>query len=150
MFPGNHLWIYDRLHTGQMGIKQEFYVGVEEFIDVACQSQPFLSEGKVRCPYARCQCLKYLDNETIRYHLYKDGFMHNYWVQTKHGKVAVVGNQFSMGNVGDSFGSGIDMGDRDMGNINWEDNVNRFQEMVLMPLDPNLECAPNLLMRFLS
>ena len=72
--------MYDRLHLRQVGIKSEFYMGVEEFVDVTCQSQPFSNEGKVRCPCARCGCRKYLDIETIRYHLYKDGFMPIYWV----------------------------------------------------------------------
>ena len=29
-----------------------------------------------------------------------------------------------------SFGSGIDIGDWDMGKVNWEDNVNHYKEMV--------------------
>ena len=70
--------MYDRLHLGQVSIKLEFYVGVEEFIGVACQSQPFLSEGKVRCPCGRCRYRKYLDIETIRYHLYEDKLMPDY------------------------------------------------------------------------
>ena len=49
MFPGNHLWIYDRLHPSQAGIKPKFFVGIEEFVSAAYQSQPFLSEAKVRC-----------------------------------------------------------------------------------------------------
>ena len=68
MFPGNYLWTYDMLHLGQVVIKLEFYVGVEEFIGVACQSQPFLSEGKVRYLCVGCKCRKYLDIEIIRYH----------------------------------------------------------------------------------
>ena len=36
MFPGNYLWMYDRLHLGKAGIKPEFYMGVEEFVGVAC------------------------------------------------------------------------------------------------------------------
>ena len=56
--------------------------------------------------------------------------MPNYWVWTDHGKVVAGGNQFSIGYVGDNSGGGMDMGDRDMGHVNWEDNVNRYQEMV--------------------
>ena len=84
MFPRNRLWMYDRLYPSRAGIKPEFYASVEEFIDVACQSQPFLSEGKVRCLCAKCRCSKYLDIKTVRYHLYKDGFMPNYWVWPEH------------------------------------------------------------------
>ena len=69
--------MYDKLHPGREDFKPEFYVGLEEFVGVACQSQLFLSEGKVRCPCARCRCRKYLDIETIRYHLHKDGFIPN-------------------------------------------------------------------------
>ena len=56
--------------------------------------------------------------------------MPSQWVLTKQGEVAAGGNQFSMGCVRGSSGNGIDMGDWDIGNVNWEDNVNRYQEMV--------------------
>ena len=35
-----------------------------------------------------------------------------------------------MGYVGGSSGSGIYIGDQDIGNVSWEDNINRYQEMV--------------------
>ena len=35
-----------------------------------------------------------------------------------------------MGYIRRSSGSGINIGDWDMGNINWEDNVNHYQEMI--------------------
>ena len=41
-----------------------------------------------------------------------------------------------MGYVEGSSGGGIDMGDQDIGNVNWEDNVNRYQEMVFDAAGP--------------
>ena len=68
--------------------------------------------------------------------MYKDRIMLNYWVQIEHGEVAALGNQFSMGYVGGSPSGGIDIGDRDMGNVNWEDNINHYQEMVFDAIGP--------------
>ena len=78
----------------------------------------------------------------------KDKFMPNYWVWIEHREIATRGNQFSIGYVGGSCSSGIDTDDQDMGNVNREDNVNRYQEMVLKLPALNLEYFPNLLMRF--
>ena len=41
-----------------------------------------------------------------------------------------------MGYVGGSSSSGIDMGDRDMGNVNQEDNLYHYQEMVFDAAGP--------------
>ena len=62
--------------------------------------------------------------------------MPNYWIWTEYEEVATRENQFSMGSIADSFGSGIHMGDRDMGNVNWEDKVNHYQEMVFDAAGP--------------
>ena len=72
--------MYDKLHPSRTRIKPKFYEGAEEFILVAYQSQQFINEGKGRCPYGKCSCRKYLNFEIIRYHLYKGGFMLDYWI----------------------------------------------------------------------
>ena len=69
IFPKNRSWVYDRLHLNR-GIKPRFYKGVEQFLSVSCQTQPFVSERKVSCTCSKCKCRKCLGIETIRYHLF--------------------------------------------------------------------------------
>ena len=87
IFPTNWSWMYDRIHEGRGWVKPKFYTNVDEFISVVCQLELFLREGIVRCPCSKCRCRNYLDIETIRYHLYKDGFGPDYWVWTEYGEV---------------------------------------------------------------
>ena len=67
-------------------IKLEFYEGVEEFITACVQIEQFTHEGIVRCPCPKCKCRRFLDIESIRYHLYNDRFKFDYWVWTEIGK----------------------------------------------------------------
>ena len=83
MFPANQSQMYSRIHEGHKG-EPKFYVDVDEFISVVCQLEQFLCEQIVRCPCAKHRYRNYLNIETIRYHLYKDGFKPNYWVWTEH------------------------------------------------------------------
>ena len=78
MFALNQVWIYNRLHPNMGEIKPEFYEGVEEYITTCVQTEQFTHEGTIRCPCCKCKCRRFLDIESIRYHLYKDGFKPNY------------------------------------------------------------------------
>ena len=80
MFASNQALMYDRLHPSQGGIKPEFYEGVEEFIIACVWTEQFTCEGTSRCPCRKCKCRRFLDIESIKYHLYKDEFKPNYWV----------------------------------------------------------------------
>ena len=65
--------------------------------------------------------------------------MPSYWIQTKYGEVVIGENHFNIGYVGGSSGGGIDMGDPDMGNVNQEDNINRYKEMIFDATGPEFE-----------
>ena len=69
------------------GVNPKFYPSIAEFISAVCQLDQFLCELTVRYPCATYRCRNYIDIETIRYHLYKDDFKPDYWVQTEHGEV---------------------------------------------------------------
>ena len=102
MFAPNRAWMYNRLHSGWGRIKPEFYEGVEEFVMACVQIEQFTREGIIRCPYHKYKCRRFLDIESIRYHLFKDGFKLDYWVWTKHGEVLPLENQFGVDYVGSS------------------------------------------------
>ena len=126
MLTPNWAWIYDRLHPAPGGgIKPQFYEGVEEFIMDCDQIEQFICEETIRCPYAKCKCRRFLDIESIRYHLYKDGFKLDYWLLIKHGEVLPLKNQFGMGYVGSSSNR-VHIGNKEGGNVTWEDNVSHY------------------------
>ena len=70
--------MYDRLHSGRSGIKPKFYEGVEEFVMACVQIEQFTREWTIRCHCRKCKCTRFLDIESIRYHLYKDEFKPDY------------------------------------------------------------------------
>ena len=51
------------------GIKPQFNERVEEFITACGQTEQCIREGKIRCSCAKCKCKRFLDIESIRYHL---------------------------------------------------------------------------------
>ena len=79
-----------------------FIKGVEEFVMACVQIEQFTREGIIRCPYHKYKCRRLFDIESIRYHLFKDGFKLDYWVWTKHGEVLPLENQFGVDYVGSS------------------------------------------------
>ena len=78
-------WMYNRLMPGRKGYTNEFLNGVEEFVAFACQ-QAHLAKGKIRCPCSKCRNMNYIMPEDVRVHLYRKGFVANYWYWTCHGE----------------------------------------------------------------
>lgn len=81
----NRSWMYNRLMPGRKGYTDAFVNGVDEFVSFACQEAD-LSSGKIRCPCSKCKNLKFLDTEEVKVHLYRKGFIPNYWYWTCHGE----------------------------------------------------------------
>ena len=79
-------WMYNRLLPGRKGYTDEFVKGVEDFILFACQRPYFESEGTIRCPCCKCKNQRYLTTDEVKLHLYKTGFVPNYWYWTSHGE----------------------------------------------------------------
>ena len=70
---------------GWKGYTNEFLNGVEEFVAFACQ-QAHLAKGKIRSPYSKCTNINYIMCDKVRVHVYKRGFVANYWYWTCHGE----------------------------------------------------------------
>ena len=98
--------MYDRLHLSQGGIKLEFYEGVEEFIMACVRTEQFTYEGTSRCPCCKYKCRRILNIESIRYHLYTNGFKLDCWVWTEHGETLPLENQFGVSYDGSSSTGG--------------------------------------------
>jgi len=84
--PFNRAWMYDRCYSGRRGLKESFVLGVEEFVRVARQSRYFELESGIRCPCIKCDCTRIFADEVVKVHLYKKGFIPNYWIWTLHGE----------------------------------------------------------------
>ena len=71
-------WMYNRIDPTTKWVTLEFERGVEEFI--ACGSIHSQEEGKIRCPCVNCKYQAYLTYDDVSLHLYKKGFMQDYYI----------------------------------------------------------------------
>ncbi|XP_075087662.1 uncharacterized protein LOC142169665 [Nicotiana tabacum] len=78
--------MYYRNHPNRGGLKEEFVESVKGFTAYAKILPEFRNEGMIRCPCAKCNCIKLLIPEDVKVHLYRKGFRENYYVWTVHGE----------------------------------------------------------------
>jgi len=64
-------WVYNCCYTGRRGLKENFVIGVEQFIHTARQYKYYALEGGIRCPCVKCKCAHILKDEEVKVHLYK-------------------------------------------------------------------------------
>ena len=118
-------WMYNRLLPGRQGYTDAFLNGVEEFVSFACQQED-LSNEKIRCPCSKCKNLKYLIPEEVKVHLYKKGFIPDYWYWICHGETDP--NLISSFNTNPSSSSTTQIGSNEP--------LNRFEAMVYDAIGP--------------
>ena len=58
---GDRSWMYLRKERGQLGLRPEFYAGVEAFLDYAYSHPIHVVDGKIICPCKGCKLDKYED-----------------------------------------------------------------------------------------
>ena len=79
-------WIYQRLDSD--GYLSKFFIEkVDEFIEFATEQELFRIMNKIKCPCIKCCNECYLDVDTVKLHLYKQGFRTNYYKWVCHGEV---------------------------------------------------------------
>jgi len=66
---------------------EEFVEKVDEFIKFASEEEHFKKYAKLKCPCNKCWNVPYLDEDTVKLHLYKNGFRPNYYQWSYHGEV---------------------------------------------------------------
>ncbi|XP_058003650.1 uncharacterized protein LOC131180064 [Hevea brasiliensis] len=79
-------WMYARLKDGLL--TSEFIEGIEQFITFAKQHPEWMDGDKLKCPcnHRKCQNRNYVDENTIRLHLMKHGFVPYYYKWILHGE----------------------------------------------------------------
>ncbi|XP_021858448.2 uncharacterized protein [Spinacia oleracea] len=78
-------WMYDRLDGHHL--KPEFVNGVGDFIEFCKEHPTFNDHGEIRCPCSGCDNRHFHDVETVKVHLYKKGFVRNYFDWICHGEI---------------------------------------------------------------
>jgi hypothetical protein len=78
--------MYDRVNSNRFGLKDSFLSGVEEFVNKAMEQPQFLNHGVIRCPCVNCKCIDLKTPREVKHHLYKYGFLPNYYIWTEHGE----------------------------------------------------------------
>ncbi|XP_057993073.1 uncharacterized protein LOC131174052 [Hevea brasiliensis] len=83
---GSDRRMYARLKDGLL--TSEFIEGIEQFITFAKQHPEWMDGDKLKCPcnHRNCQNRNYADENTIRLHLMKHGFMPYYYKWILHGE----------------------------------------------------------------
>lgn len=78
-------WMYARRNTNGT-INPNFVEGVETFIAFAL-NQPRMSDmTKIRCPCTKCHNRKFQEVEEVRIHLFRKGFIPDYYEWNRHGE----------------------------------------------------------------
>ena len=81
--------MYARLDNGW--IKPEFIIGVEQFVEFAKMHPECMDGEKIKCPcnHHKCQNRNYLDEDTVKVHLGRNGFIADYYRWYHHGETYV-------------------------------------------------------------
>jgi len=83
-FRVDRIWMYNRLLPSRKGLNEDFIKGVDEFVAFAITQEDFVSNYKIRCPCSRCQNMKFLNLDDVKIHLYKYGFVPDYYQWISH------------------------------------------------------------------
>ena len=83
--PEHRKWMNCRVDP-ERSITEEFFVGIQEFVDFARRQEQYRIEGKIRCPCKKCKCRKFENVDDVLVHLCRKGFMDNYYYWTNHGE----------------------------------------------------------------
>jgi len=83
-FPSSCNWKYYRMFNGRSGLKPTFVAGVEEFLERAYQQESYVNERQLKCSCNKCKCTTIYNVQTIKLHLYKHGFMPDYFIWIDH------------------------------------------------------------------
>ncbi|KAK2406686.1 hypothetical protein QL285_042388 [Trifolium repens] len=84
--PAHRTWMYYKLIAGRRGYTVEFFQGVKEFLDFACQQPQYLNEGVIKCPCRLCKNERDLTPNEVNVHIRQEGFTPGYWYWTSHGE----------------------------------------------------------------
>ncbi|XP_052621818.1 uncharacterized protein LOC128127378 [Lactuca sativa] len=92
----NRKWMYERKDNCSC-VSLVFVQGVKKFIDFATSQHRFMDEDKSKCPCIKCRNIPYRDVDIVNHHLYKSGFLEEYWFWDKHGETSIDDDNMFLG-----------------------------------------------------
>ncbi|XP_021767822.1 uncharacterized protein LOC110732212 [Chenopodium quinoa] len=109
-------------------INPEFVKGVDEFIQYVKDNPESSNPNEVRCPCAKCKNKRLWDPETVKIHLFRTGFIPNYYEWMCHGEgfpiVPEWGSNEYHEMVFDAFGHSQDQGYSEQASVSSEEKPN--------------------------
>ena len=78
-------WMYTRLNVDDT-INKDFVDRVESFIAYACKRLGTSDVIELKCLYKKCHNQKFLKLDDVRVHLFRKGFVSEYYVWNRHGE----------------------------------------------------------------
>lgn len=67
----------------------EFQVGLNSFIQFATSQRMFMDGDKIKCPCRKCDNIPYQEAKTVRNHIAKHGFIHDYHIWRFQGETSL-------------------------------------------------------------
>ncbi|XP_021722467.1 uncharacterized protein LOC110689956 [Chenopodium quinoa] len=121
-----HSWMYER--KVKQTINPEFVKGVDEFIQYVKDNLESSNPNEVRCPCAKCKNKRLWDPETVKIHLFRMGFIPNYYEWMCHGEGFPIvperrSNEYRE-MVFDAFGHSQDQGNFEQACVSLEEEPN--------------------------
>ena len=78
VFIKSRQWVYNKVE--ERYDRDEFFAGLEDFIAFAVgQDEEWKDGDNIRCPCVRCQNMHFHIPDLVTEHLFKWGFMDQYW-----------------------------------------------------------------------
>ena len=78
--------MYRRRNPNGHGLRDEWLMGVNMFDKFARNQEEYRINGVYRCPCVKCKNMQYFVPDVVKSHLYRKGFVTNYWYWTSHGE----------------------------------------------------------------
>ncbi|KAL3845803.1 hypothetical protein ACJIZ3_003206 [Penstemon smallii] len=78
-------WMYNRKVGNDFN--PEWLYGVNQFLDYARSQPEYIGNGVLRCPCRKCENMQYASSAQVQVHLFKYGFVADYWYWVSHGEV---------------------------------------------------------------
>lgn len=74
----NRMWMYERKDDCGC-VSSVFIQGVKKFMDFSTSREKYMDEDKIKFPCMKCHIILYVKPDKVKYHVYKSGFVPNYW-----------------------------------------------------------------------
>ncbi|XP_021716595.1 uncharacterized protein LOC110684442 [Chenopodium quinoa] len=119
-------WMYER-KVGPY-VNPEFVKGFDEFMQYVKDNPESSNPNEVRCPCAKCKNKRLWDPDTVKLHLFRAGFVPNYYEWMCHGEgfptIPASGSNEYREMVFDAFGQSQDHGHSEQASVSSEEEPN--------------------------